>query len=67
MRLKAAKGCNLAPTGPVPDEPRFENYSECYAALAPFGFTPIEPRFGNSLRQFSNPRSTGMKPAGTTF
>jgi hypothetical protein len=33
----------------------------------PFGFTPMEPRFGNSLRQFSNPRSTGMKPAGTTF
>jgi hypothetical protein len=25
MRLKAVKGCDLATSGPVPDEPRFEN------------------------------------------
>ena len=67
MRMKAVKSCDLAPSGPVADEPRFENYSEWNGAPASFDFTPMEPRFGNSLRQFSNPRSTGMKPAGTTF
>jgi len=25
MRMKTVKVCDLAPSGPVPDEPRFEN------------------------------------------